>query len=239
MQKRFTPAANGRDNKKEMWKLTTKQWLIYYWVLAHSNWNPDEQHYFIYKEKMPSTQIQRGVGVTAPTIRTAIEKFLDMGIFVQHPYIDTAYILSRPLIYTSLDTNILKFCLAFHQFFGSDMVTFYAIIRRLYAIDKVVKFNLSEFAMLMGYLKQNINKQQIHLMLAICHSVGLISFTEKVHTNQLGQQVVTFIVTDVKDVATKQLEIYYKDEEVDAAAVAKMYHTLMAEIDDKANGPSN
>ena len=228
-QKRYTPAANARDNKKEMWKLTQKQWLIYYWVLAHSYWNPDENHYYIYKEKMPSGLIQKEVGTTAPTIRSAIAKFLELGIFEQHPMIDSAYILTRPAIYTSLDTNILRFCLAFHEYFGSNLVTFYAILRRLFVIQKEVKFNLSEFAMLMGCLKQNVDKQKVHLMLAICRSVGLVSVEEKYHNNSLGQQVNTFIVTDVKDTATIQVLACYGEDDVDSAMVQKMYELITME----------
>ena len=226
-QKRYTPAANARDNKKEMWKLTQKQWLIYYWVLAHSYWNPDENYYYIYKEKMPSSLIQKEVGVTAPTIRSAVAKFLELGIFEQHFYIQDAYILTRPIIYTSLDTNIIKFCLGFHEFFGSDLITFYAILRRLYVLEKVVKFNLSEFAMLMGCFKQNVDKSKIHLMLGLCSLCGLITVEEKFHTNRMGQEVNAFIVTEVKDVATKQVIACCAEDEINVREVHRLYHALV------------
>lgn len=229
MQKRYTPAANARDNKKEMWKLTQKQWLIYYWVLAHSYQNPEENHYYIYKEKMPSGLIQKEVGATAPTIRAAITKFLELGIFQQHPFVDSAYILTRPVIYTALDTDILRFCLAFHRYFGSDLVTFYAILRRLFVVQEEVKFNLSEFAMLMGCLKQNVDKQRVQLMLALCRSVGLVEVKERQHTNNLGQVVITFVVTNVRDVATPQVLACCNEDEIDRAAVQKMYELIILE----------
>lgn len=228
-QKRFTPAANGRDNKKDMWQLTQKQWLVYYWILAHSFWNPQENHYYIYKDRMKSGEIQRGVGVTAPTVRAAIEKLQTVGALSVHPYIETAYILNRPTIYTSLDTDILKFLLSFHEFFGSDLVTLYAILRRLWVLEGTVHFNLSQFAIVMGMLKQNVSKQQLYLMLILYKSAGLAKIDKKTHNNTLGQEVTTFYVSEVKDIATPTIRNLFNSEsqEIDIEQAKIIYNKLL------------
>ena len=48
--KRNAPAANYCTTGEKPWPLTPNQWLVYYWLLAHSKWNygQREDHYFIY-----------------------------------------------------------------------------------------------------------------------------------------------------------------------------------------------
>ena len=62
--KRNAPAANYCTTGEKPWPLTPNQWLVYYWLLAHSKWNygQREDHYFIYdnsykKKTIPSFRL--------------------------------------------------------------------------------------------------------------------------------------------------------------------------------------
>lgn len=95
-------------------KLTSKQFIVYTYLLSISKWDAqtNEQHYYVYFNSFTAKEAARICGVSQPTWRAAIKKLLDLG-FIQYKEEDKWYTIPLPKEYAPLNVKLLSALLQF------------------------------------------------------------------------------------------------------------------------------
>lgn len=232
IEKRNVPATDFTQKQKP-WKLTSSQWVVYYWLLAHSNWNSfqKEEHYYIYKNKIVNARIMRDCGIkTQNTIRAALAKLEEVGAIGKSSYAD-AYELYFPIIYVPLDIRIIRVFLAFNKHIDSgQMILLYSILRRIFIFDRgvPVDFTASGLCALLGKAKQTVGPTGIILMLALFEHFKLIELVRVPYTNTMGTKCIRYTLTSIKDTIDDSVlaELNF-DEEISASWAESVWKRIM------------
>lgn len=217
--KRNVPAADF-TMKEKPWKLTSSQWLVYYWLLSNSNWNSAirENHYYVYKNKISNIKIMKECGIkTQNTIRSAFKKLLEVGALSESTYSE-AYEINYPTIYVPLDMRIIKFFISFNKNIDSaHMIMLYSILRRIFIFDKgqPVDFTISLLAAVLGKAKQSADRVEIILMLSLFEFSGLVKMVKVPYTNNLGVQCVRYTLTQITDSGEGLDAFFNEDDDID------------------------
>lgn len=79
---RYLPATTHQEEKgiHKQWKLTKSQYIVYYWLIAHSCWSNGEKHYYIYDNAWTYKQVAADCGISTKTVQRAIPVFEERGI---------------------------------------------------------------------------------------------------------------------------------------------------------------
>ena len=235
-EKRNVPAADFTQKEKP-WKLTSSQWLIYYWFLSHSNWNSycNENHYFIYKDKIVQVKIMKDCGIKSKdTIRNSIKKLKEVGAIAESDYSD-AYEIFFPLIYTPLDVKIIKVFIGFNNFLDSaQMIIVYSILRRIYTFghNKEFSFTAAGLCKLLGKAQKNMNKHELLTMLALFEHMELATIKKDVYNNNLGVECVKYTVVSITDTLPEKTRIEFdNDDELSDTWAEEAWKALMTKED--------
>lgn len=233
IEKRNVPATDFTQKQKP-WKLTSSQWLVYYWLLSHSNWNSyqREDHYYIYKNKIVNAQIMRDCGIKSKTtVHTAFSKLEEVGAIGKSNYAD-AYEIYFPIIYVPLDIRVIRIFLAFNKHIDSaQMILLYSILRRIFIFDKgePVDFTAAGLCALLGKARQNVDNTGIVLMLALFEHLKLIELVKVQYTNTMGVKCIRYTLTSIKDTADDEIlaELNFDEEEIPEKWAANMWKKIM------------
>lgn len=113
--------------------LTTKQYLVYAYLLSISKWNANrkEDHYYVYKNSFVISEVIAQLGITAPTWRSAIKKLCELN-YIEESEDKKIYYLSLPYYYAPLELNLIKFLLRFGTAIknGHHIIGVYSVIYR-------------------------------------------------------------------------------------------------------------
>lgn len=216
--KRNAPAANYCTTGEKPWPLTPNQWLVYYWLLAHSKWNygQREDHYFIYDNSYKKKTIQKDCGIKSDkTVASAFKKLEEVGAIYRLEE-QKAYWIFYSTVYTPIDVRIIKFFLAFNKHLNSAaMIELYCVLRRIKVYDnEPYEFTISVLAKLMNKLRWNSDKQEVWLMLSIFKNAGLVEITEHPYVNNMGVECVKYILKNIAD-SGEGLKNYFVEDEID------------------------
>ena len=236
IEKRNVPAADFTQEVKP-WKLTSSQWLVYYWLLSHSNWNSflSENHYYIYKDKIVQVKIMRDCGIKAKdTVRNAIKKLKEVGALADSAYAD-AYEIYFPLIYTPLDVKIIKAFIAFNNFLDSaQMIIMYSILRRMYTFGhgKEFSFTAAGLCKLLGKAQKNISKPEFLLMLSLFEHMELVEVKKEVYNNKMGTECVKYTLFSITDTMPEKTAVEFdNDDELSDTWAEQAWKALISKED--------
>lgn len=130
-QERLFEALNY--GKIEKAKLTTKQYLVYSYLMSVSKWDAldKEKHYYVYKNSFLIKDVCVLLNISQPTWRSAIKK-LKEELYIQE--FDKYYIIDIPNTYAPLNINLIKFLLQFGSVIdnGGNIISVYSLIYRYY-----------------------------------------------------------------------------------------------------------
>lgn len=111
--------------------LTSKQYLVYAYLLSVSKWNAErkEDHYYVYKNSFTIKDAIALIGISAPTWRSTIKKLCDLG-YIKESADKKSYLISLPQYYAPLELNLIKFLLSFGAALknGENIVSVYSVI---------------------------------------------------------------------------------------------------------------
>lgn len=128
-QDRLFEALNYGGGQKA--KLTTKQYLVYSYLMSISKWDAQdkESHYYVYKNSFLIKDACELINISQPTWRTAIGKLKTEGYIQEY---EKYYIIEIPNTYAPLDINLIKFLLPFGGAIknGGNIISVYSIIYR-------------------------------------------------------------------------------------------------------------
>lgn len=236
VEKRNVPAADFTQEIKP-WKLTSSQWLIYYWLLSHSNWNSfsNENHYYIYKNKIVQVRIMKDCGIKAKdTVRNGIKKLKEVGALADSTYAD-AYEIFFPLIYTPLDVRIIKAFIAFHKFLDSaQMIIMYSILRRMYTFghNKSFSFTAAGLCKLLGKAQSNISKPEFLIMLSLFEHMELAKIEKEIYSNNMGTECVKYTLVSITDTMPEKTIIEFdNDDELSSIWAEEAWKSFVSKKD--------
>ena len=130
-QERLFEALNY--GKTEKAKLTTKQYLVYSYLMSVSKWDAQdkEKHYYVYKNSFLIKDVCVLLNISQPTWRSAIKKLKEK-LYIQE--FDKYYIIDIPNTYAPLNINLIKFLLQFGSVIdnGGNIISVYSLIYRYY-----------------------------------------------------------------------------------------------------------
>lgn len=113
--------------------LTTKQYLVYAYLLSISKWNAarQEDHYYVYKNSFTIKDAIEKINITYPTWRSSIKKLCELSYIEETPD-KKSYLLYFPEIYAPLDLKLISFLLPFGGAIknGENIVSVYSVVYR-------------------------------------------------------------------------------------------------------------
>lgn len=227
---RNVPASDETRSPKP-WDLTHAQWSVYYWLLAHSNWNSaaKEDHYYIYKNSFTQRRIMGDLGIkSAKTITTAFHRLEEVGAVVPSLTSEGAYEIKTISLYAPMDVSIIRFLLGFNRYLDPAILvtTFAIMVRSVQLADtSIVCFTKTEFAALLGIVKTHTEDCGILMAFAILEFAGLIKLDKQVYTNRLGVECIRYKILEVNP--KLNVSAYLNaDEEADPVSIAKLWNSL-------------
>lgn len=199
-QSRLFEALNYGSKEKS--KLTTKQYLVYSYLMSISKWNPKrrEDHYYVYKNSFTVVGACKKINISQPTWRTAIEKLWKLG------YIEDGgdyYEILMPEVYAPLDINLIRFLLPFGSTIqnGGNIISVYSIIYLYYYYCSenrdTCEITLNQLRKLFNERHDNDTVQKYRLMLSLFESYGLI-YMKKVGRQYNGNPYTGYIIQGVR-----------------------------------------
>lgn len=223
MYSRNVPAMDS-TTKPQIWNLTTAQWSVYYWLLAHSKRNPSnkEPYYYIYRNSFSLKQIRNQTGVKSDnTIRQSFEVLNEKMIIICDESKNVFYIYP-PLIYVPMSTSIICALLAFNKYLNPGVtITMLAIFARLSKFPKKVELTKTEIAALLGKAKQHIDEAGVVLSLYLLKGLELIDFSKRPYKNRMGVECVSYRLEKVN--IQKSLENFFVGDNFDSAKIEEYW----------------
>lgn len=173
--------------KGEKAKLTTKQYLVYSYLMSISKWDAldKEQHYYVYKNSFLIKDACTLIGISQPTWRTAIKK-LKEEFYIQE--FDKYFIIEIPNTYAPLNIDLIKFLLPFGAAIenGGNIISLYSIIYRYWQYstnnEKVCEITINQLRKLFNTKHDKTVLTSYRIMLNLFEYYGLIK------VNKVGRQ---------------------------------------------------
>ena len=103
------------DYEKEIKsKLTSKQFIVYTYLLSISKWDSQtkEEHYYLYFNSFTAKEAAAVCGISQPTWRAAIKRLLELN-FIQNKEGEKWYTIPFPKVYAPLNTRLISTLLQF------------------------------------------------------------------------------------------------------------------------------
>lgn len=184
-QERLFEALNY--GKSEKAKLTTKQYLVYSYLMSISKWDAQdrENHYYVYKNSFLVKDACALLSISQPTWRSAIKK-LKEELYIQE--FDKYYIIDIPNTYAPLNINLIKFLIQFGSAIdnGGNIVSVYSLIYRYhkfcYDNNQVCEITINQLRKIFNTKSSKDVMTAYRLMLAIFETYQLIE------VNKVGKQ---------------------------------------------------
>lgn len=194
-----------KDYKKDQ-KITSKQWQVYYYLLSISNYDSHniENHRYVYKKDFSVSAAAKFLGISRPTIYTAISN-LENGGLIQSK--DNYYLLySRNWIKVSNTT--LKSLLGFSSKASKniDLLRTYLILKKIKEIARTkedMSFTKKDLVQILGHGVTNSSEyddvRNYLALLSFMHLIDVKYYTE--YKEGLGKYVV-YCLQEVYDEVT-------------------------------------
>lgn len=132
-QDRLFEAINYGVGEKAI--LTTKQYLVYSYLMSISKWDSadKEKHYYVYKNSFKVKDACEQLKITQPTWRSSIKKLKET-LYIQE--YEKFYIIEIPNTYAPLDIKLISFLIPFGAAIntGGNIVSIYSLIYRYWDI---------------------------------------------------------------------------------------------------------
>lgn len=199
-QERLFEALNYGKGQKA--KLTTKQYLVYSYLMSISKWDAQdrEDHYYVYKNSFQVKDACALIGISQPTWRSAIKKLW------QERYIDVAdkyYLIEIPNTYAPLDINLIKFLLPYGAAIenGGNIVSLYSIIYKYWKHcienDDICEITINQLRNIFNVNHDKKTLAPYKIMLSLFEYYGLIKIS-RIGREYSGNPYTGYIIINVR-----------------------------------------
>lgn len=179
-----------RNNYKRYKSITSKQWLVYYYLLSVSHYDAQEKedHRFVYKKDLNISKISKTLGISRPTFYSALKVLTNFGLVIDYGLSYSLYSYQ----WVKIDLEILKALITFTHSNAKDidLLRTYLFLKKLYLITTVKEerqFTRRELIQLLGHditTVSNYKDIQIYL--------GLLSYWNLIEIKSHVEQHPTF-----------------------------------------------
>lgn len=221
-----------KDNYKRYKSITSKQWQVYYYLLSLSYYNAEkkEDHRFIYKKDLNITKVSSFLGISRPTVYTAISNLIKIGLIYEHSNTYSIYTTE----WVKIELAVLKALLGFSRSKAKniDLLRTYLFLKKLFLVAEAAEelaFTCRDMVRLLGHDDTTSeNYTDVRTYLGLLSYWGLIEL--KFHTQsdeKLGHYIVYHLQKAGEDKVSSELIINDIDEMKGTAMSEKIYNTLM------------
>lgn len=177
------------DYEKEIKsKLTSKQFIVYTYLLSISKWDSQtkEEHYYVYFNSFTAKEAAAVCGVSQPTWRAAIKRLLELN-FIQNKEGEKWYTIPFPKVYAPLNTRLISTLLQFSMAINNSgnlagvYSTLYRYWHNCYENEKRCCITISSLVKLFGGREELSTYKYYEILLHLFNSTGLmlINFNSK------------------------------------------------------------
>ena len=171
------------DYEVQKSRLTTKQYLVYSYLLSISKWNAEdnEQHYYVYKNSFKVKDACEFLKISQPTWRKAIDKLQECHYLLAE---GKRYKIRIPQPYVQIEISLIKTLLSFGISIGCGNII--SIFSLLYSYWESCKKMNEECTITIGQLKKIFTTKKgtestilYKTALAILESLGLLEISTR------------------------------------------------------------
>lgn len=188
--------------KGEKAKLTTKQYLVYSYLMSISKWDAcdKEYHYYVYKNSFLIKDACSLIGISQPTWRSAIKKLKETH-YIQE--FDKYFIIDIPNTYAPLNINLIKFLLPFGSAIenGGHIISIYSILYRYwrYCLDnnEICEITINQLKKLFNSKTDKVTLMSYKIMLNLFEFYKLIDI-KKIGRQFQGNPYTAYIIKDIQ-----------------------------------------
>lgn len=208
--------------KHQKGPLTEKQYLVYAYLLSISKWNPNEAHYFVYKNSFKIKDAIEIIGISDNTWRRAIAALIKNS-YISENEKTKSYQIYYGIDYAALDINLIKLLIKYSKQFdkecGGIMPSLYSVLARYYAIcnGEDVEFTLSSLCTLFFKERTKSHMRGIYIMLSLFQSLDLLGLKEIPHELNNGRSYYAYQIKWIDNKPSKkmlQMEDSYENDKV-------------------------
>lgn len=197
--------------KGEKAKLTTKQYLVYSFLMSISKWdaNNKEHHYYVYKNSFLIKDACQLIGISQPTWRTAIKKLKEEFYIWEY---DKYFLIEIPNTYAPLDIKLIRFLLPFGAAIenGGNIISLYSIIYRYWHYasneNKECEITINQLRKLFNTKHNKSTLASYKIMLNLFEYYGLMEI-ERVGRHFQEKPYTGYIIKNVNLSLSKELDL--------------------------------
>lgn len=202
--------------------LTEKQYLVYAYLLSISKWNPNEAHYFVYKNSFRIKDAIEIIGISDNTWRRAIAALVKNNYIAENEK-TRSYQIYYGIDYAALDINLIKLLVKYSKQFdkecGGIMPSLYSVLARYYNIcGEEAEFTLSSLCTLFFGQKTKAHMRGIYIMLSLFQNLGLLGLKEVPHELNNGRTYYSYQIKWIDNKPSKKMlkmeDSYDNDEDM-------------------------
>lgn len=169
--------------KQQKGPLTEKQYLVYAYLLSISKWNPNEAHYYVYKNSFKIKDAIEVIGVSDNTWRRAIQALIT-NHYISENTTTKSYQIYHGIDYAALNINLIKnlvkYSKSFNEKYGGVMPSVYSVLARYYNIcrGEQAEFTISSLCSLFFADRTKAHMRAIYIMLSLFQELELLILKE-------------------------------------------------------------
>ena len=183
------PAAMKDD--EDFLKLTSKQLLVFYWLISKSYWEEGtgKDFYFLYRDTINYSQMGKDLGIKSNnTMSNAFKKLKQNG---KIEMTENLIKIPFPKSYTYLHIDLIRLLLAENIKAGGDLLLFYSILKRKWELNSEngvsTSFGLKSIVKALGHNANDSNEyKKIKDYIKLLKDWKLVEVSEKESTNNGG-----------------------------------------------------
>lgn len=207
------------DKIKNLYKkyetLTTRSWLIYYFLLSIA-WK-EQDHYYVYKNQFKIKDACETLNISQPTWRSAIKKLKEEFIIKEK---DKYFEISFPTTYAPLDIELIKFLIPFGAELckrnGGNIISVYSIIYRYWLScqenNEVCEITINQLKTIFTSRRTKEDTIIYRLMLGLFDSYGLIDMIPVTRENN-GIKYTAYLIKSVSLTVDYDLDLDFNAPE--------------------------
>ena len=222
-----------QDYQKDK-KITSKQWQVYYYLLSISYYDSQntEDHRYVYKKEFNVSAAAKFLGISRPTIYTALSNLKDVGLVREREEVYLLYARN----WTKINKETLKDLLGFSQKTSKkvDILRIYLILKKIDELAKEPKDKCFTKKDLIIFLGHNITTSSDYEdMTGYLALLTYFNFIElKSHTDYkegLGKFIV-YHIQKINEVTDKKDELKCIMSDIDGSATPDYIKEVLKDI---------
>lgn len=200
---RYLPATTHQQEQTthKKWKLTKSQYIIYYWLVAHSCWSKNEEHYYIYDNVWTQKQLAEECGISTKTVQRGLVTLEEHEILRRGDLTTKAYQIYWPYDATvALNKELMLFFLKLGQLIDLPLfIKLYTLL--VYGYRYQVnnrRFTLVDLQRALNLDTGVPERVKLLQMIALWEHIGLLRLKQEVSCNNNRREFIIYTIENIQ-----------------------------------------